>query len=95
MDMFKNSISYEFLVGVLNSSIYEFYIKTIAKKLGDDLYEYYPNKIMTLKIPEYIREIEDEVLNKNDDIRDRVDKILMKHFGITDDEYKVIKDWCI
>lgn len=83
--IFENILSYEFLLGVLNSSIYEFYIKTMAKKLGDELYEYYPNKIMKLKIPEYISDIEREVLMKKGDYRENIDSILMEYFGITND----------
>jgi adenine-specific DNA-methyltransferase len=62
-DMFMDRISYEFIVGVLNSSIYEFYIKSMAKKLGEDIYDYYPNKILNLKMPHFIKAVEDEVKN--------------------------------
>lgn len=94
-DMFNNSISYEFLSGVLNSSIYEFYIKTMSKKLGDDLYDYYPNKIMRLKVPEKIKAIEEEVLNAGEDTRYNIDMILLNHFGMNLDEYSVIRSWCL
>lgn len=93
--IFESSLSYEFLVGVLNSRIYEFYIKTMAKKLGDELYEYYPNKIMKLKMPEYIKDIERVVLRQDMDIRDNIDSILMKYFGINDEEYLAIRSWCM
>lgn len=43
--------SYDFLLYLLNSKIYEFYFKTFAKKLGEDAYEYYPNNLMKLCIP--------------------------------------------
>jgi adenine-specific DNA-methyltransferase len=43
--------TYEFLLYLLNSKIYEFYFKTFAKKLGEDAYEYYPNNLMKLCIP--------------------------------------------
>jgi adenine-specific DNA-methyltransferase len=43
--------TYEFLLYLLNSKIYEFYFKTFAKKLGEDAYEYYPNNLMKLRIP--------------------------------------------
>jgi adenine-specific DNA-methyltransferase len=43
--------TYEFLLYLLNSKIYEFYFKTFAKKLGEDAYEYYPNTLMKLCIP--------------------------------------------
>lgn len=45
------SVSYEFLLGLLNSSLYEFYFKSFAKKLGDNLYDYYPNTVMRLMVP--------------------------------------------
>jgi adenine-specific DNA-methyltransferase len=43
--------TYEYLLYVLNSDIYEFYFKTFGKKLGENLYEYYPNNLMKLCIP--------------------------------------------
>ena len=39
---------------MLNSSVYEFYFKTFGKKLGYDLYEYYPSNLMKLYIPPII-----------------------------------------
>lgn len=94
-DMFINITTYDFLVGVLNSRIYEFYIKSMAKKLGDDLYEYYPNKILNIKIPSYIKEIDDIVKEdmELDEKIDKIDFILCKYFGITQQEYNYIKDF--
>lgn len=43
--------TYRYLLYILNSKLYEFYFKTFSKKLGEDLFEYYPNKIMELHIP--------------------------------------------
>lgn len=43
--------TYEYLLFLLNSRIYEFYFKTFGKKLGENLYEYYPNNLMKLCIP--------------------------------------------
>ncbi|WP_392486641.1 Eco57I restriction-modification methylase domain-containing protein [Haloimpatiens sp. FM7315] len=43
--------TYDYLLFLLNSKVYEFYFKTFAKKLGGDLYEYYPNNLMKLCIP--------------------------------------------
>ena len=93
-DMFQGMISYEYLLGILNSRIYEFYIKSMAKKLGDNLYEYYPNKVMKLKIPNLIKEVEDEVISKKDNFKDNIDNILKDYFKITDEEYEAIKKWC-
>jgi adenine-specific DNA-methyltransferase len=56
-DIYSMSISketvmnYEFLLFLLNSPIYEFYFKSFGKKLGGNLYEYYPNSVMELKVP--------------------------------------------
>ena len=46
----KKYISLEYLVAFLNSKLCEFYFKCIAKKLNDKLYEYYPNKLINLKL---------------------------------------------
>ncbi len=43
--------TYNYLVELLNSKIYEFYFQSFAKKLGENLYEYYPNNLMKLCIP--------------------------------------------
>ena len=36
---------------LLNSACYNLYVKTVAKKLGGPLYEYYPNTLRRLRIP--------------------------------------------
>ncbi|SNV86255.1 modification methylase bstVI [Clostridium cochlearium] len=46
---------YEFLTSILNSKIYEFYFQCFGKKLGENLYEYYPNTVMEMKIPDYFK----------------------------------------
>lgn len=47
---FRELIPTEYLLGFLNSKLFEYYFRTVAKKLNRDIYEYYPNKIMSLKI---------------------------------------------
>ena len=47
---FKEEFSYEYLVGLLNSHIYDKYFKMIGKNMGNKIYDYYPNKVMKLKI---------------------------------------------
>lgn len=44
-------IPLEALCVLLNTPLYDAYYKIIAKKLGERLYEYYPNQVMQLKIP--------------------------------------------
>lgn len=52
----------ENVVMLLNSILYENYFRTFAKKLGGKLYEYYPNTVGKIKIPdiEIINSFKDE-----------------------------------
>lgn len=70
-------ITYEYLVKILNSKIYEFYFKTFGKKLGEDLYEYYPNNLMKLCIPTMME------FNTEED--------LYRYFELTDKERRIIE----
>lgn len=72
--------SYSFLVNLLNSPIYEFYFKSFAKKLGGELYEYYPNTVMKLLIPK--KEIHSYSYEE-----------LIKYYDITLEEEKIISTW--
>lgn len=47
---YEEIYSYEYLVGVLNSSVYDKYYKINAKKMSRGVYDYYPNKVMEMKI---------------------------------------------
>ena len=68
------------LVKILNSSLYEFYFKTFGKKLGQNLYEYYPSNLMKLKIPSIDFYGEDDV-----------EKCLYRFFELTEEEIKIVK----
>lgn len=78
--------TYEILLNILNSPLYEFYFKTFAKKLGENLYEYYPNNLMKLCIPSI------DFGGENN-----IEKKLYDFFGLTDKEIEIvekIKDNC-
>lgn len=70
---YEDTISLEYLVGLLNSSVYEFYFKLFAKQMGKGIYDYYPNSILDLniitnKIISTVEEIATEIMvlkNKN------------------------------
>ena len=47
---YEEIFSYEYLVGLLNSEAYNRYFKMIGKNMGNKIYDYYPNKVMKLKI---------------------------------------------
>ena len=72
-------ISYDFLIKILNSKLYEFYYKTYSKKLGEDLYEYYPNNVMKMLVPEM-------EFDASDDIH------VYNFFELDDSEVKYIED---
>lgn len=96
-DEYKNIISYEFIVGILNSKLYEFYFKSFAKKLGNNLYDYYPNTVMRLKIPneyEYIKGLAVDIINKPFDynIEYKLNEYIYKYFNITKDEIEIIEE---
>jgi len=70
--------TYDFLLYLLNSKIYEFYFKTFAKKLGEDAYEYYPNNLMKLCIP------------INMDYKDGDENYLYDYFQFSEEEKNII-----
>jgi adenine-specific DNA-methyltransferase len=73
--------TYKYLLELLNSKVYEFYFQSFAKKLGEDLYEYYPNNLMKLCIPTM------GVMDKLSD------KELNSFFEFTEEEIKIIEEY--
>ena len=47
---YEDAFSYEYLVALLNSQVYNDYFKINAKKISKNTYDYYPNKVMKIKI---------------------------------------------
>lgn len=106
-DEYKDIIPMEYLVGILNSSIYEFYFKLFAKKMGKGIYDYYPNSVMDLKI--ITKEIIDDIklkaieimeLQSNKDIncdekinklKEDIDIIIGEYLGLSETDYNVIR----
>ncbi|MCR3759879.1 Eco57I restriction-modification methylase domain-containing protein [Clostridium felsineum] len=75
----NSKFTYEYLINILNSKTYEFYFKTFAKKLGENIYEYYPNTLMKLCIPDILMNT-----NKFDE------ETLYKKFDFTKKEIAII-----
>ena len=76
----KDNINYdyEFLISVLNSKIYQFYFQCFGKKLGENLYEYYPNTVMEMKIPKYFK-------------KEFLEEELYEYFNLNEEEKEIIK----
>ncbi|MEG0681600.1 MAG: N-6 DNA methylase [Eubacterium sp.] len=67
-----NHMNEEFLVLLLNSKLYNFYFQSFAKKLGVDLYEYYPNTLLKLRIPD----VDVEISSKFKELYDRITNLI-------------------
>lgn len=92
----SGDITYPFLLGILNSRLYEFYFKSYAKKLGENLYDYYPNTVMRLKVPGCdimgIGEAVSKILESDDSVDNSViDDMVYKLFNITKSERQIIE----
>lgn len=84
-DIYSFSAENEILMSIctlLNSDIYEFYMKCIMKKLGENMYEYYPNTLKNICIPNL-----DFIYRKLENSE------LEKYFNFTYEELKVIKNY--
>lgn len=78
---FMDVYSYNILLNLLNSPVYSFYFKSFAKKLGGDLFEYYPNNLMKLRLP------------LADYIKDYSNDYLFEYFKLTRKEIKRIMEY--
>ncbi|WP_353097376.1 N-6 DNA methylase [Tissierella praeacuta] len=100
-DKYRDKISLEYLVGLLNSRIYEFYFKLFAKKMGKRMYDYYPNSVLDIRIitDDIVKDIEDRVKlimkldkdSKNEIYRleQEIDKIIGNYIGLDEKEYMI------
>lgn len=72
--------TYSYLLDILNSKIYQYYFKTFGKKLGENIYEYYPNSLMKLCIPIPFDEY------------DITDEKLYNYFQFTEEQILIIEE---
>ena len=61
---YEKVVSYEYIIALLNSEIYDRYFKMIGKCMGNKVYDYYPNKVMKLRIFKDCNYDEIEALSK-------------------------------
>ena len=83
----RSDITYEYLQNYLNSNIFEFYFKCQAKKVGVNLFEYYPNKINFMKI--YLPDKKNDK-NISDLGKISIEIFLEKVFNISGEEKAII-----
>lgn len=92
-DEFIKTISYEYLLCLLNSRVYEKYMQSFLKKLGNSVYEYYPYRLLeayifvdeNYKMIENIgkRIIKEGNKRKKDILIKKVDEILENSLELT------------
>lgn len=90
MNDFSKDLSLGYLLSYLNSEIFEFYLKCQVKKVGRNLYEYYPNKLNNLKIylpPKNVTQNFSHLGNISIEI------MLKKLFNIDEREVNIIKNY--
>jgi len=80
---FHKNILPDYMLSYLNSNIFEFYFKCQAKKVGNNIYEYYPNKLNNVKI--YLPP-KNKQQNMSDLGKISIELFLKKVFNINDEE---------
>ena len=65
---YNMSFSYDYIAALLNSKLFEFYFRCYAKKLNNDMVEYYPNTVLRMRlkldvIDGRVMEISESILN--------------------------------
>ncbi|OGO77653.1 MAG: hypothetical protein A2Y23_11500 [Clostridiales bacterium GWB2_37_7] len=101
-DEFKSIYSLEYIAALLNSKVIEFYFKCIAKKISPEFYDYYPNKVLTIKLKlngssKAIEELV-KLLYKTQKSTERkcilqtIDREIYKIYNLTENQIKIIEN---
>lgn len=48
---YEGIMSLDYIAALLNSRLFEFYFKCYGKKISENLYDYYPNTVLKMRIP--------------------------------------------
>lgn len=98
---FAGSITLEYISAILNSRLFEFYFKCYAKKISENLYDYYPNTVLRMKIlmPEADSPIEGLAYKlkncKNENCKKAVvyeiDREVYKLYGLNENQINIVE----
>lgn len=99
---YKGSMTLEYVAAILNSRLFEFYFKCYAKKIGEALYDYYPNTVLRMKIPfpeagDPIQEMAGLFKNcKNEECKKAVtydiDREVYKLYGLSEEQIRIVEN---
>lgn len=99
---FEGSLSLEYMAALLNSKTIEFYFKCIAKKISPEFYDYYPNKVLKIKLK--LNEVNQEIvelvnlLYKTQKSAERkcilqaIDREIYKMYNLNEAQIKIIEN---
>lgn len=97
---YEGKLTLEYIAAMLNSKLLEFYFKCYAKKISKDLYDYYPNTVLRMKISiptgvNPIGEMASELKKcKNEDerkaITNEIDMEIYKLYGLSSRQIEII-----
>lgn len=100
---YEGRITLEYIAAILNSRLFEFYFKCYAKKISENLYDYYPNTVLRMKIslPDAgnpIQEMAREFKNcKNEDYKKtityEIDREVYKLYGLNEKQIDIVENY--
>lgn len=90
MNDFSDELSLDYLISYLNSEIFEFYLKCQTKKVGSDIYEYYPNVLNNLKIYIPQKNIQQNFSQLGEF---SIEILFQKMFNVNEKEVNIIKKY--
>ncbi|WP_125152711.1 Eco57I restriction-modification methylase domain-containing protein [Clostridium rectalis] len=79
----NNEFTYSDLLDILNSDLYQFYFQSFGKKLGENIYEYYPNNLMKIKLPDVSK------------IKSFEDDSIYTYYQLEEKEIDIVKENCL
>ncbi len=98
---YQGKLSLDYIAALLNSTLLTFYFKSIAKKISPSLYDYYPNKVLKIKlkldvISPKIEDLVKTLYNTSDEVQRRcileaIDREIYSIYGLKDEQINLIK----
>jgi len=99
---YEDRFTLEYISAILNSRLYEFYFKCYAKKISKNLFDYYPNTVLRMKIliPEAVSPIyvlTDELRKcKNEEckkvIANEIDREIYKLYDLNKKQIAIVEN---
>jgi adenine-specific DNA-methyltransferase len=97
---YEGSITLSYIAAILNSQLFEYYFKCYAKKISQNLYDYYPNTVLRMRIPmpgtgSLIQEMACQLKNcKNEEdkraVTYEIDRELYKLYGLNEKQIQIV-----